>query len=73
MIKNTIKNGWYMLIAKTETANSANYLSTIPIPEDLKEMKTCWYITKWDSASTKVEDGKCTYTDESQLRYVYTF
>lgn len=73
MIKNTIKNGGYMLIAKTETANSANYLSTIPIPEDLKEMKTCWYITKWDSASTKVEDGKCTYTDESQLRYVYTF
>lgn len=81
--KNTIPQGWYVLIARTETEWWSNYLSTIASSWDLKDFKTCtsfgevkkWGCSSQDSASTDPStlNWLCCYENKWQLRYVYVF
>ena len=81
--KNTIPQGWYVLIARTETEWWSNYLSTITSSWDLKDFKTCTSfgeVKKWgcgsqDTASTDPStlNWLCCYENKWQLRYVYVF
>ena len=80
--KNTIKNWWYILIARTETEWWSNYLSTVVSSWDLKNWSLC---TKFRDAKTDSEctdkkasdkvwaDWTCCYENKWQLRYVYIF
>ena len=75
MKKNTIKNGWYLLIARTETEWWSNFLSTIWVDPDLKNFKTCngFQIVKVWEESTEATGSICKYSNKGQLRYVYVF
>ena len=75
MKKNTIKNGWYLLMARTETEWWSNFLSTIWVDEDLKNFKLCnWFeIVSEGSESTSATGWICKYSNKGQLRYVYVF
>jgi hypothetical protein len=72
--KNTIPNGWFVLMAKTDSTNSSNWVvcengeGVIAWWTDLKDIKPCQSIVKWDSCSNY--NWNCTYKDKSQLRYV---
>lgn len=72
--KNTIPNGWFVLMAKTDSTNSSNWVvcengeGVIAWWTDLKDIKPCQSIVKWDSCSNY--NWNCTYKDNSQLRYV---
>ncbi len=75
MKKNTIKNGWYLLMARTETEWWSNFLSTIWVDEDLKKFKLCngFEIVKEGEESTQATGWICKYSNKGQLRYVYVF
>jgi hypothetical protein len=72
--KNSVPNGWFVLMAKTESANSSNWVvcengeGIIVWWTDLGDIKKCESIVKWDSCSNY--NWNCTYTDNSQLRYL---
>ena len=73
--KNTIPNGWYILMARTETEWWSNFLSTIWVDEDLKNFKLCngFEIVKEGEESTSATGWICKYSNKGQLRYVYVF
>ncbi len=75
MKKNTIKNGWYLLMARTETEWWSNFLSTIWVEEDLKNFKLCngFEIVPEGQESTSATGWICKYSNKGQLRYVYVF
>lgn len=84
VMKNTIPNWWYLLIARTETEWWSNFLSTINVPTDLKDFSICtsfgeawkWKCTwSWATATTdpKAMNWLCCYQNKWQLRYVYIF
>jgi hypothetical protein len=72
--KNSVPNGWFVLMAKTDSTNSSNWVvcengeGVIAWWTDLKDIKPCQSIVKWDSCSNY--NWNCTYKDNSQLRYV---
>lgn len=83
MTKNTIRNWWYIIMARTETEWWSNYLSTITSSWDLKNWNLCTRFLEatdsecaahGNSATTEVgADWLCCYENKWQLRYVYVF
>ena len=85
VMKNTIPNWWYLLIARTETEWGSNFLSTIDVPTDLKYFSICtsfgevwkWKCSWWSGGSVttdpKTMNWLCCYQNKWQLRYVYIF
>jgi hypothetical protein len=79
--KNTIPNGWYILMARTETEWWSNFLSTINVPTDLKDFSICTSFGEvgkgkcWTDVTTNPKDSNwlCCYQNKGQLRYVYIF
>lgn len=75
MMKNTIRDGWYLLMARTETEWWSNFLSTIKVDKDLKNFGICTAF-EYDEDATPSESasgGVCTYKTKWELRYVYVF
>lgn len=75
MTKNTIRDGWYLLMARTETEWWSNFLSTIKVDKDLKSFQLC---TSFDYKESEDPDNSaswwvCKYNSKWQLRYVYVF
>lgn len=74
MTKSGIKKGWFMLMAKVETEENANFVAWMKIADDLNNVKTCKEVVKWNTNSLLVkEDWVCTYKSPEDLRYIYTF
>ena len=80
MTKNSIPNGWYVLVARTETEWGTNFLNTIPISWDLSNFKACttFKSSEIDSdcttaTSSMPTDGTCCYTSKDQFLYLYVF
>ena len=79
--KNTIPNGWYILMARTETEWWSNFLSTINVPSDLKDFSICTSFGEvgkgkcWNEVTKdpKSSNWLCCYQNKGQLRYVYIF
>ena len=77
--KNWIKNGWFVLMAKTETewwsnwvvCKNGNWLDKWYITNgtDLNEIQFCRALTKWKSCSASM----CTYSDKDELRYILAY
>ena len=79
--KNSIDNGGFLLMARTETEGGSNWVSkdgTEITPEtDLSSIKLCTKFEKVDqdnAVTTKPGDNwLCKYSNKSQLRYIYIF
>ena len=79
--KNSIANGGFLLMARTETEGGSNWVrkdgTEITTDTDLTTLKLCTKFQKVENdtdVSTKPDDnGLCKYKDRSQLRYIYTF
>lgn len=80
--RNGIKDGWFVLMAKTETEWWSNWVACnttdgltggyIASTEDLKKIQTCQTLTKstsWCSSNTV----DCTYEETEQLRYILLY
>ena len=77
--RNWTNNWWFVLMANTETEWESNWVVCenkswlnnwyITNDTDLKDIKPCEKVTKWDSCSTNA----CTYTNEDELRYIVTY
>jgi len=75
MRKNTLRDWWYLLMARTETEWGSNFLSTIWVDQDLKNFKVCNgfnIVNPWEE-TTEADWGICDYSNKWQLRYVYVF
>lgn len=85
MTKNSNKNGWFVLIAKTETPGNSNWVvkswaanlldGLIGENEDIRNITLCSEVNPGTTTTvgTGVNKGKCTYQDTSNLRYVYMY
>jgi len=80
MTKNSIPNGWYVLVARTETEWGTNFLSSIPLSWDLSNFKACTTLksteldTECTSETTSMPtDGKCCYSSKDKFLYLYVF
>lgn len=78
MTKNSIPNGWYVLVARTETEWGTNFLSTIPLSWDLSNFKSCTSLksTEIDSCTETTSmptDGSCCYSSKDKFLYLYVF
>jgi len=78
MTKNSIPNGGYVLVARTETEWGTNFLNTLTISWDLSNFKSCTSLKSVDvdgcTASTSVpSDGECCYTSKDEFLYLYVF
>ena len=93
--RNSVKNGWFVLMAKTEVEWGSNWLvcDSVAVDTDaqkdlktnwrfkkevdLKDVVTCSSFEKVTQSETNkcTMDGnwKCTYTDDSQLRYILVY
>ena len=74
--RNRISNGWFVLMAKTETESQSNRVICndnwiITTKTDLADIKLCSTVSKWDSCSNS--NGVCTYTSADQLRYMLIY
>ncbi len=77
--RNGVKNAGFTLMAKTETEERSNRVVCkngqwldkwyIKNDTDLKEVKPCYTVTKWNTCSASA----CTYTDEEELRYILIY
>lgn len=77
--RNWTNNWWFVLMANTETEWESNWVVCenrswlnnwyITNDTDLKDIKPCEKVTKWDFCSTNA----CTYTNEDELRYIVTY
>ena len=77
--RNWNNNGWFALMAKTEVPWASNWLVCenkswltnwyITNDTDLKDIKLCKELKKWDSCSAEL----CTYTNEDELRYIILY
>ena len=77
--RNWTQNAWFVLMAKTEVEWWSNWVVCenkswlenwyITNDTDLKDIKPCVGITKWDSCSAK----NCTYTNRDELRYILIY
>ena len=77
LTKNSIPNGWFMLMARSETEWGSNYVmtggsDTLTKNTDLSSIKLCTRFTKGENPKND-NSGNCVYKDKSQLRYIYTF
>jgi len=82
MQKNTIPNGWYVLVARTETEWGTNFLNSVPLSWDLSNLKTCTSLKSVDidnCEETKSVDDiiaknwECCYKSKDQFLYLYVF
>ncbi len=78
MTKNSIPNGWYVLVARTETEWGTNFLSSIPLSWDLSNFKACTSLKSkdldWCTASTQMPtNGECCYETKDKFLYLYVF
>jgi len=82
MTKNSIPNGWYVLVARTETEWGTNFLSSIPLSWDLSNLKTCTSLKSVDidkCTETTSVDGivaknwECCYKSKDKFLYLYVF
>ena len=85
--RNGIKDGWFVLMAKTETewwsnwvvCNEGTYANTltwwkIKSTEDLKYVQTCQTLTKGNSATEcKSNQTDCVYWETAELRYILLY
>ena len=79
--RNWVKNGWFVLMTKTEAEWSSNWVVCkewnwldkwyIVNDTDISKIKICWNLTKWDTCSANSET--CTYTDDDELRYILMY
>ena len=81
--KNSIKDWWYVLAARTETEWWSNFLTTIPLSWDLSNFKACTSF-KSPSAGDSCEatnslekvissNWECCYNNKSEFLYLYVF
>lgn len=80
-IRNWVTNGWFALMAKTETEGKSNRVVCkngqwvddwyITYDTDLAKIYICKNITKWTICSSNA--ANCTYTDEEELRYILLY
>ena len=73
MKKNSIDDWWYLLMARSETEWWSNFVSTIKLENDLKDVRLCTSFELWTWSEKVPENWKCTYKDKWDLRYVYIF
>lgn len=78
MKKNSIPNGWYVLVARTETEWGTNFLSTIPLSWDLSNFKACTSLRSkdidWCNPTTSMPlTGECCYESKDKFLYLYVF
>ena len=78
MTKNSIPNGWYVLVARTETEWGTNFLSSIGLNGDLSNFKACTTLknTEIDWCTETVNmpsDGQCCYSSKDKFLYLYVF
>lgn len=73
MKKNSIDDWWYLLMARSETEWWSNFVSTIKLENDLKDVRLCTSFELWSWSEKVPENWKCTYKDKWDLRYVYIF
>ncbi len=78
MTKNSIPNGWYVLVARTETEWGTNFLSSIPLSWDLSNFKACTSLKSKDidacTPSTSMPtNGECCYETKDKFLYLYVF
>ena len=71
--KNSIDDWWYLLMARSETEWWSNFVSTIKLENDLKDVRLCTSFELWTWSTKVPENWKCTYKDKWDLRYVYIF
>jgi hypothetical protein len=75
--KNSIDNGGYVLVARTETEWGSNYLKTFSFTWDMTNIKTCVTFKKSDEGCTTGTAPSstwfCCYTDKSEFLYLYMF
>ena len=78
--KNSIADGGFLLMARTETEGGSNWLvagdnGKIATTTDLTTLKFCTKFEKVDAGKEAVNtnDGNCKYSNKSQLRYIYMF
>ena len=80
--RSSIKDGWFILMAKTETEWGSNWVWCwttdlsgwyISGGTDLGWVKLCTRFEKWDDCSANAEDGHCQYKDINQLRYILMY
>ena len=79
--KNSIDNGGFLLMARTETEGGSNWVSKdgteITMQTDLTTIKLCTKFQKVDNdndVTTKPDTNwLCKYSNRSQLRYIYMF
>ena len=84
--RSSIKDGWIILMAKTETEWWSNWvwcggtnLTDWYISggdsggTDLADVKLCTKFTKWDNCSANNDNGECQYRDINQLRYILMY
>lgn len=79
--RNSVKNGWFVLMAKTEVEWASNWIvcngkewlqnGYINNNTDLANVKLCRYLTKWDTCSSNADE--CTYTSKDELRYIILY
>lgn len=77
--RNGISNGWFVLMAKTETEAWSNWVVCenkswlenwyITRDTDLRDVKPCNMVSKWNSCSAT----NCTYNSTDQLRYILMY
>lgn len=77
--RNWTSNAWFVLMSKQESAWSSNWVvckgkswlenGYITNDTDLKDIKTCSEVKKWNSCSA----SKCTYTSDDELRYIVIY
>ena len=80
-MRNSIPNGWFILMAKTDSEAWSNWVVCenklwlkiwyIESDTDLKNVKPCDVLSKWSSCSNS--DWFCTYTSTDQLRYILMY
>ena len=78
MKKNSIPNGGYVLVARTETEWWTNFLNTLSISWDLSNFKSCTSLKSKDidncTPSSQVPtDWACCYASKDEFLYLYVF
>lgn len=78
MQKNSIPNGWFVLVARTETEGWTNFLNTINISWDLSNFKACTSLKSKEidncTPGTSVpSDWACCYASKDEFLYLYVF
>ena len=84
--RSSIKDGWFILMAKTETEWGSNWVwcgetnlegwyitGGANGGTDLADIKLCTKFTKWDECKANQENGECKYKDINQLRYILMY